>query len=65
MMKDRLDRRRMVDSVRTERFEGFELCGVEGWVEVWRDLVWSGGSEGVERREAGTGEVCLVEVGGS
>ena len=34
-------------------------------MEVWRDLVWSGGSEGVERREAGTGEVCLVEVGGS
>ena len=38
-------------------------------MEVWRDLVWSGGSEGVERRETGTGtgtgEVCLVEVGGS
>ena len=31
---------------RTEGREGLQSCRVEGGMEVGRDLVWSGGSEG-------------------
>ena len=31
---------------RTEGREGLQSCWVEGGMEVGRDLVWSGGSEG-------------------
>ena len=62
----------MAEGVETEGRERFKCCGVECRVEMGRDLVWSGGSEGLVGRRCRrhwpqyrTGEVCLVEVGGA
>ena len=58
---------------RTEGREGLQSCWVEGGMEVGRDLVWSGGSEGrgwshygsYYRSYHGSVEMSLVEVGGN
>ena len=62
---------------RTEGREGLQSCWVEGGMEVGRDLVWSGGSEGRGWSHYGSYyrscyrsyyrsvEMSLVEVGGN
>ena len=58
---------------RTEGREGLQSCWVEGGMEVGRDLVWSGGSEGrgwshygsSYRSYHGSVEMSLVKVGGN